>query len=167
MISAKAIKPHTPFKPSVFTAEIKAAATKDGAAMLADFEKTTKTWKHKPTFKFKVTENGQQTTVTVSTTDKIYGFVDQGTEAHIIKPKHAKVLAFPGGKYRAKTKPHVIGSTTGGASGKTEFVPEVHHPGTEPRYFARDIQAKWQPRLKKDIEQAIARAAKKSGHSAS
>lgn len=167
MIKATAITPHTPFNASVFRQEIKAEAKAVAADMKKDFEKTTRTWKHKVAFKDTSTESGDEATASVETKDEIYGYVDQGTKPHIIRPRKRKGLLSFKSKYKAKTTPHVINSHQGGASGKQVFARVVHHPGTDPRYFTRDIQAAWQPKFKKRIESAIARAAKKSGHSAS
>lgn len=164
VIQVKVIKPHTPFKSKVFLDAIKSEQKKVGDDIKKDFEKTTKTWKHKVVFRVQSKESGSQSTVNVFTTDKIYGYVDEGTRAHIIRPKKAKALSFKG-IYRTKTKPHVINSSSGGSSGKQVFAQEVHHPGTDPRYFARDIQAKWQPQLSKRIQTTINKAAKQSGHS--
>lgn len=167
MLVAKVIKPHSPLNTKVFRDEIKKTAQAINAAMLKDFEKTTATWKHDVKFKDAISVKADEVSATVSTNDKIYGYVNYGTRPHPIPKRRlpkGKFLAFRG-KYRAKTQPHFIGSRSGGASGKMQFAKQVQHPGTEGREFARDIQAKYQPKLKKEIEQAIARAAKKSGHS--
>lgn len=129
----------------------------------ADFEATTKTWKHKPEFTAEMDLEGPGPTVMVGTDDPIYRYVDEGTKPHIIRPVHAKRLVFQGG-YAAKTTPHVIGSQEGGAYGDTVFATVVHHPGTEARDFTQDIQKKWQPRFKKRMEEAMRNAAKESGH---
>lgn len=163
MIKATAIKPHTPFLAKPFIDSIRAESKKVGTDIQRDFEKTVKTWKRKPVFKLKVTLNNAESIVTVSTTDKVYGYVDEGTLPHIIRPKRKRALYFRG-TFRAKTTPHVINSKAGGSSGQAVFTNEVHHPGTEAREFSRDIQAKYQPILKKRIEQAIDQAARKSGH---
>lgn len=165
MIKAKAIKPHTPFNPGVFRQEMHASALSIMANMTRDFNKTVRTWKHEVDFKSEVNDKPSEISVSVSTDDKIYGYVDKGTKPHIIRAKRSPRLFFKKG-YKAKTTPHVIGSHQGGALGKTVVAKQVKHPGNDPRYFTRDIQAKYQPKLKKEMESAIARAAKKSGHSA-
>jgi hypothetical protein len=164
MLSAKVIKPHTPFKAQVFRDELRAETEKISKEIKADFEKTTKTWEHKPKFDVKTKSTNEQVSIAVSTKDKVYGYVDQGTRPHIIKPRRAKRLAFSS-KFKPKTKVRVIGSQAG-ARGKVDtFAQVVHHPGSDAREFAQEIQAAWQPKLKKRIEQTITRAAKKSGHS--
>lgn len=134
------------------------------ADMIADFNKTTKTWKHNVDFKGVVKDEPEQISVSTSTNDKIYGYVDQGTRPHIIKPKKAKALFFAS-KFKPKTKPHVINSTQGQQGERDTHAMVVHHPGTDARYFARDIQAKYQPILKSRMEKAITKAARESGHS--
>lgn len=163
MISAKVIKPHTPFKPGVFRQEMHAAGIVTMANMMRDFNKTTRTWQHNVDFKGVVNDKPTEIDVTVSTKDKVYGYVDKGTKPHIIKPRRAKALFFQK-RYKAKTTPHVIGSHKGGASGDVVAAKIVHHPGTDAREFSHDLQSKYQPRLKKDIEAAITRAARRSGH---
>lgn len=46
--------------------------------------------------------------------------VHEGTRPHVIRPKHARALAFPG------------------AGGRTIFAASVNHPGTRPRPFLRN-----------------------------
>lgn len=133
------------------------------AGIMGDFNKTTRTWEHNVDFKGVVKDSREGVTVEVSTKDKIYGYVDQGTRPHIIRPRRAKALAFAS-RYKAKTTVRVIGSHKGGSGGKTVFAQEVHHPGTDAREFSHLIQAKWQPRLKRQVEAAIAKAARRSGH---
>jgi hypothetical protein len=165
MIIVRSIKPATAFKSSVFREEIQAAAKEIEQAALKDFQKTTQTWKHKPDFDTDIKTVGTQSvTVQVTTDNKVYGYVDAGTRPHIIKPKkRGNVLAFAGGKYRAKTKPRVIGSTSGGASGAKVFAKEVHHPGTDAREFTETIAKKWKPELQRVVKNALARAARRSG----
>lgn len=54
--------------------------------------------------------------VTVGSDLEYAAFVNDGTKAHIIRPKRAKVLRFQVG-------------------GRTVFARLVHHPGTKPRPF--------------------------------
>jgi hypothetical protein len=168
MIQMRAIKPGKPFQSSVFREEALAAAKTAKAGMLADFKKTVATWNDKPTFSSKVDQGAAVggVRIQIGTDDPVYGFVDEGTKPHIIRPKHGKILAFKGGKYRAKTKPRVIGSTSGGATGKAVFAQVVHHPGTKKREFTKTIANKWKVDFQKEIKNALARAARRSGHGA-
>jgi hypothetical protein len=142
---------------------------KAGTAIRKDFEKTTKTWEHKPKFTQEISLTGPGPTILVGTDDEIYGYVSRGTKPHPIFAGYytgksdKKVLAF-GSKFKAKTRPGVIGSSSGGSSGKMVFTPFVQHPGTKPRKFEEAIEKKWRKQFKRRMEQAMARAAKASGH---
>jgi hypothetical protein len=128
-----------------------------------DFEATVKTWEHKPRFEEAISLKGAGPQFLVGTDDEIYKFVDKGTKPHIIRPKKARALHFMGG-YRAKTKPNVIGSSSGGASGPEVFTKHVNHPGTKARGFEEAIGKKWDKQFKKRMHTAMKKAAKKSGH---
>ena len=138
--------------------------------MLADFEKTTATWEHDVKFETaRSVSLARSPTVHVLTTDRIYNYVNNGTDPHPIFAgiytglSSKKALAFRS-KYRAKTQPGVIGSTGGGASGSMVIRPYVQHPGTEARKFDKEIRKKWTPRFKRLMEKAMRRAARASGH---
>jgi len=108
----------------------------------ANFQATTKTWKHKPKFKrTKATRRGRAIEGQVTTKDEIYSYVTLGTRRHIIRPKRKSWLRFRGG-YRAKTSRRVLGSHKGGAFGPSRFAKAVVHPGTEAREFQQEIAAR-------------------------
>ncbi|MDI9548188.1 MAG: hypothetical protein QM346_11390, partial [Chloroflexota bacterium] len=92
-----------------------------------------------------------------------YRYVAEGTKPHAIRPKRARMLAFPG-TYRAKTTPGVIGSQAGGGSGETRYASAVAHPGTQAREFHKLIAKKRQSSFKREMEEAMREAARKSGH---
>lgn len=128
--------------------------------MVADFMKTTATWRHQPVWQHKIEWQLSQVRVKVWTNDEIYGYVNYGTRPHRIEPRRAKVLAFPSSS-TPKTTPNVIGSGAGGSSGPTVFSAGVNHPGTKARNFDKVIAAKWQPlayeRIKGAVERTIQR----------
>ena len=124
------------------------AAAKD---VLTDFKTTTLTWQHKP--EFEIVGSGVDDR-TVGTDDEIYGYVNDGTPAHVIRAKNAKVLKFTE-FYRAKTQPKVIGSNNGGPGGADIFRREVHHPGTTAREFDTEIESKWNGMLETIMQRAI------------
>lgn len=184
MIVFRSIKPGVKFKSSTFREEIRKAAEKMAPAIKADFEKTTRTWEHEVEFTTEVNigraaggyiagKAGITTgaEISVTTDDDIYRYVDEGTKPHIIRPrrrrgprKAAHTLAFQMGG-RPKTTPNVIGSTSGRKGNKWAFAKEVHHPGTKARNFSQVIHRKWQPRFRTEMQAALNRAAKRSGHS--
>lgn len=162
-IAFKSIKPQR-MKDKNLRLELLNEIRKVGTLISKDFGETVKTWDHKPKFEQVISLSGNQPAVLVATDDEIYGYVDEGTKPHIIKPKKAKVLHFMGG-YTAKTSPGVIGSGNGGSSGGEVFSRGVKHPGTKARGFSKAIEKKWQNSFRRHMEEAMSRAAKKSGHS--
>lgn len=163
MIIVRAIKPGRPFQSSIFRDEVRREADAVRRDMLDDFQRTTATWKHKVKFTSKVSANAAAggVRIEVSTKDRVYGYVDEGTRPHIIRPKRAKALAFPGGKYKPKTQPQVILSTPGGSSGKTVVRPEVHHPGTEARKFSETIKKSYSKEFRRRMQNALDRFARR------
>ena len=138
-------------------AQLRTAGNAAAKGAKVDFDVTTQTWKESP--EFIIEPRGNDTAV--YTTNKIYFFVDEGTDPHDIAPKNGKYLVFDGGGYKAKTRPRVIGSRQGGAGGGKVFTRKVvHHPGTEAREFSATIQEKWQARYPVIIQQAINKAVK-------
>jgi hypothetical protein len=107
-----------------------------------DFEKTTSTWETKVNFTINKTKFGRG----ISTKSKIYGYVNNGTRAHTITARRARVLAF-GSASRPKTRPGVIASSNGGSGGSTVYRRQVRHPGTTAREFDKAIYAKSQKRF--------------------
>lgn len=124
----------------------------EGAAKgaLIDFKVTAQTWSHKPSFAIEAPNDNERI---VGTNDDIYGYVDEGTRAHVIVAR-GKTLAFPSG-YKAKTRPRVIGSSGGGGKGATVFTKRVQHPGTDAREFSETIATKWEEQLAMLLQRAI------------
>lgn len=158
----KSVKPST-LKKDAFRLEFLNAMRKTGRKIQKDFEKTTATWKRKPSFTMLVSLTRPGPTLVVGTDNEIYGYVDQGTKPHIILPKNSPYLVFKSG-FSPKTRPRVIGSSPGKTFGDTIISRGVIHPGIAPREFSITIQKKWQSPFKRDMEKAMKTAAKKSGH---
>ena len=75
---------------------------------------------------------------------KIWNYLDQGTKPHIIRPKHAKALAFKWGgpgSYKAGSSKGNLYSGKGSMSADAKPVAfkHVHHPGTEAREWRETI----------------------------
>ena len=125
-----------------------------------DFNRTTKTWNRKPKFKIRgPRETALKREIMISTNDEIYGYVTRGTRPHLIPktPKKVGSLAF-GTKFKAKTKPRIIGSSKGFKGGKTAFAKQVKHPGSKPRDFDKEISKRRKRFLAKQVRQAILHA---------
>lgn len=100
---------------------------------------TTRTWKHQPVFKPHVSVGGGRLSVNITTDDKIYRYVTEGTPPHTIVARGARVLAFHSG-YRSKTSPEMFTSHAGGPFGNMIHAKVVHHPGTRARHFVENIE---------------------------
>lgn len=127
------------------------------AAKLAldDYAKTTATWDHGVSFT--ATTSGDGIGQIVGTDDRIYGYVDEGTRPHMIRPRKARRLKFATG-YRAKTSPGVIGSRGGGASGPIAYARAVRHPGSAARNFTAIIRERSQVNILRLVELSLRRA---------
>jgi hypothetical protein len=134
---------------------------KVGQLLLKEHQDATSTWDPKVDFELKVGKIGLQTTeltAEVTTDDERYLFVDQGTRPHVIRPRKAKVLAFPT-SYTPKTRPGEIGSGHGSKGGPTVYAQEVHHPGTKPRKFSEGIAERSKDTVEGILQEAMQKAA--------
>ena len=133
--------------PAKLKKELYDALDHTGNIINDDFDKTVRTWKKAAKFKKKGPEQYRSgLAVTISTDDEIYFYIDEGTKAHIIKPRRAKRLGFRSG-YKAKTRVGVVGSRAGGASGPFVTAKQVMHPGFPARKFAKTIAKRRQKNL--------------------
>ena len=163
MITFKTISPKA-FNAGALEKELKKAQREWMADVVKEYQGTTKHWKHRVAFTGRLSERGMVTKIEVGTDDEIYGYVDEGTRPHIIRPKRpGGVLAFPSVSV-PKTKPGSLKSGKGKSGGPTIVTREVHHPGTKPRDFSGQIKKKMEPVLESDMQNAMGRGAKKSGH---
>lgn len=129
---------------------IENALTGEAKAVKVDFSVVTQTWKHRPDFAIEKDEGRR----TVATDDEVFGYVDEGTPAHIITAKGNKPLTFGVGG-SPKTAPRVIGSRAGTRGSQIVRAQTVHHPGTAPRLFTDEIKEKWDDRLPDVMQRAI------------
>lgn len=99
-----------------------------------------KEWKNQPIFRRKTVHRTGRTEVQLliegpEKAVEIFGYVDKGTEPHIIVPVRAAALAFRTG-YSARTAPIANAfAGTGKAFGPTVVRKWVLHPGSEAREF--------------------------------
>lgn len=155
MITIKPIKPKVRQKDfAEAVAVVQREMQRAAEGTLVDLRASTGTWKTKVRFTVRVGADK----FSVRTDNKIFGYVDEGTRPHIIRPKRPRgILRFQTG-YRAKTMPNVIGSREGGAFGPFATAKEIRHPGSAPRNFSRKIEAKWQERIAQRINEGVKRA---------
>lgn len=129
---------------------IENALTGEAKAVKVDLDTTTRTWKHKPEFTIEK-EDGRRT---VATDDEVFGYVDEGTEPHIIVARNKPMLTFGVGG-SPKTTPRVIGSKAGTKGSTIVRKQSVHHPGTAAREFTETVKEKWDQRLPDVLQRAI------------
>lgn len=116
-----------------------------------DFKVTTQTWKHKVDFAISSPSAYRRI---VATDDEIYGYVNDGTRPHIIRPKGGGVLVFKT-PFTSKTLPRAIMSR-GGSTGSTEVRTKVvNHPGTTARDFDQAIAQKWDKQFGTIMQRAV------------
>lgn len=123
----------------------------EAKAVKVDLDVTTQTWRSRPTFTIGRGDGKR----TVATEDEVYGYVDAGTDAHIITAKSpTRPLTFGiGGS--PKTTPKVIGSRAGTKGSQVVRAQVVHHPGTAAREFTVSVKNKWDNRLPDVLQRAI------------
>ncbi len=167
-ILIKEIKPSR-LKVDALRLELLNEMRKVGTAVKKDYEKTTRTWKHKPKFEVSVSLKQPGPTLIVETDDEIYRYVDKGTKPHLIfagiytGKSSKKALSFPV-RSAPKTRPGMLRSMPGFKSSAKVARPYVQHPGSKPRGFEEAIGKIWTPKYKRWMEAAMRKAARASGH---
>lgn len=130
----------------VFTDNFEKAARLMEADVKGAFEDATEKWKTPPVWRGYVRLRGADIYISVGTTNEIFKFVDEGTVAHIIRPRNAKFLHWNTG-------------------GEDFFAKEVHHPGTKAQNISKNIQEIWNDGLMQEyFEDALITAVQESGH---
>ncbi len=170
MITFRTIRPGA-FDFKAFEKELRNAQKEWMLKVLKEYRLTTKYWKHKVPFFGRGSERGMVTKIEIGYDDEIYGYVDEGTgkaAGHgglypITPKKPGGVLAFPS-KSTPRTKPGRLRSGYGRKGKTIVFAKKVMHPGIKPRDFSGQIKKKMEPVLEADMQTAMGRGAKKSGH---
>lgn len=108
-----------------------------------DLESITAGWSHQPTWNVRFYGNADPLKLTINPRDdeagKIFTYQDQGTRAHTIVPRRARVLAF-----EAK-------------SGGMVFTKRVRHPGTKAQRFIEKRLRGYQAEFRRVVENAFRR----------
>jgi hypothetical protein len=144
-----------------------------------DFEKSVRTWDHRPKmqvrvkYPIKVMRGNAMLTINIGPDPfdpdtKIFTFVDLGTRPHEIRAKNAPALVFQWGgpgSYKAKTKPRNLNATTGGPTGPIVAFEKVNHPGTEARLISETVARHWGQLSRKYAPKTMERVVEASGHS--
>lgn len=156
----EALNPKNADRAKLFEQVIQQAYEATALEIKRDLEAITDTWEHKVKFTVRKTTRRGRLGITVTTNDRIFGYVNHGTEPHIITPVRARSLRFQSG-YTAKSRPGWIGSQQGGAYGDDVFAQQVSHPGTVARKFDVAIARRRQKSLQSRVNQKIAEANRK------
>lgn len=148
MYKAKVIKPNlSHLQPAIMRVAINRALDEVAQKAKQDFEQTVETWEEKPDF---VIEGDNLEGRSVYTTDRIYGFVNNGTNV-----RYATMTP----DFRAKTTPKVIGSRSG--SGGVHYINKrVPRPGIEARRFDEIIAKKWEAEYPTILQKAVYESSK-------
>lgn len=170
-IVIKAVLPKR-FNRSTIEKELESAAKKAANDILLYFEHYVWNWEHKVKFKKLIAVERRQVEILVGTDDKIFTYVDEGTAGKgrgrkypiPKKPKKKGYLAFPSVSV-PKTQPGQLVSGPGYKGGPTVFAKQVMHPGIKPRNFSKNVKKIWDKQLTKNLQQALDRAAHKTGYS--
>jgi hypothetical protein len=134
-------------------------------ALIKSHELVVADWKNKPKFQTRKDISSTRISMTVfpvGPNARIYKFVDQGTEPHIIAAKNVPFLSFKTG-YKSKTLARPARTVSGGgaSSGPRVFAKIVHHPGSEAREISETIAGDIEPDFKRIIENTFIDVARK------
>lgn len=165
MITFKAIKP-AKFNSEVFQRAFVKQAERMAPKMHADMKAPTKTWNPPVEFDERIfigaraaaeaNKVGAGVAVQVTTDDRRYLFVDEGT-----KVRYATMSP----DFIAKTKPKSL--KAGKGRGRMLFVNKKKpRPGIKARGFTKLVKKKWEPLFRAGMDDAMATAAHQSGHGA-
>jgi len=123
------------------------------------FMQTVQGWENQPNFlqKFVNSPNRISAEIWPSASNqagKIYNYVNNGTPAHVIRPRRAKMLRFQVG-YRAATRPRMLSSRAPSRFGEYASSFGVNHPGVEAREFDKTIVEEYTDTFVRDIQDVI------------
>jgi hypothetical protein len=125
-----------------------------GRRMVREFKRTTSTWDHQPKFVIQRSTKGGIFSVFVYTEDRIYAFVNNGTQV-----RYATMTD----DFISKTRPGVLNARAG--QGGLAFVSRQRpRPGLEARDFTGMIQDLVEPDFLEEMDRRMDIAAQKSGH---
>lgn len=168
MLTFRSIKPGKQFKSSTFRDKLRTRAERLAPQMSADMQKPTRTWKTPVEFKTdvnvgnaaggalakKVMGSASGVSVQVTTADKRYRFLDEGTKVRYATMSRG---------FQAKTRPNSLQARRG--RGQALFVNKKRpRPGIKARHFTKLVHKLWQPKFRAEMQKALDEAARESGH---
>ncbi len=150
--------------PKVFERELKAEKKKIAKEIKADFEKTTRTWESNVQFIEQTKLEGDKWDLKISTRNKIWHYVNEGTKKHMIVARRARALRFKEYSIPKSFAPGFLAgagnliSGPGASFGNDVYTPYVNHPGTKARKFSITITNMWRKRYYDRMRAAMKRA---------
>lgn len=143
--------PSTDFGAKKVKGEMKKAMRILGKRAEKELKRPAKTWDHKPVFDIEITEEKAQ----IITEDPPYGYLDEGTQEHLITGKPN--LAFSS-EFSPKTAVGSLNAVAGNKGAIDTVVGTVRHPGNEARDFTGQVEKIMEPLVLKEVEDALDRA---------
>ena len=152
-VQFKAIEPG-PLKYKQMVSPLTTAVFRVGRRMLSDYKKTVATWKVKPVFELTSRRSLEAAAVQVMTTNRIYGFLDQGTSVR---------YATMSSNWESKSRVRVIGSYPG--AGRRIGISRWHpQRGIAAREWSIVIENKYRTQFAEAVDEAMHKARIASGH---
>jgi hypothetical protein len=110
------------------------------------YEHTTSTWAHKPKFTIShFRRTGNSISRDIYTKDEVYGYLDDGTRGHMVRPRRARRLRFQP-NYTTKTQRWWLGSRIGGSYGPFAYSRGHYVRGIQAREYTKiiaDLREPW------------------------
>ena len=145
------ILPKSKINASLLSGAVKLSARRVNKITLSEFKKTTRTWKTKPVFTETITSASGKTTARVQTDNRIYFYINFGTDYILVRFTPDFVT---------KTVPGWLGSRAGHPKA---IYDGRRHPGIVPRKWDDLIVAKHGTRFGRILAEEIDNAVKSSG----
>lgn len=154
------IKPKTTLKQDAFRVELLAGLRKSGKKLESQFQRTTQTWQgNRPTFIPEIKLSASQGTLNLALTGNKEGvnkwfWLNDGTRVR---------RAVMSRDWKSKSVPGVL--DVGRGRGRMVFVSKkIKLPGIKARKWSKIILKTFRPMFKAEMQVAMERGAKRSGH---
>lgn len=139
----------------------------EGRDSVKELEKTVRYWtKDKPKFETIIGLTGRDASVFVGPTGNTKGaqkwqWLDEGTRAHVILPRRARMLRFTVGGYSG-SHPNSLDVRPAVSGTEVVFAKRVHHPGIAARNWSYLIQRRRKQKFIKRMLAAVKRGMEKA-----
>jgi len=148
--------------PRRFAIACRRACVKLTPKFVAKLQKPTATWNHEVEFETEiyVRTSEDEVTLTATTEDEIYNWVDKGTPEHDEEAISGAYMIFNSGDelYQPKTMPNSLRAQELVVLGAVVKKKKVHNPGIKPREFGPAALIELEPDIYNDVFDEIAAA---------